>query len=167
MNEKAREGTFVRSRMLEQNRGEEREMERTYFGEPLSLPFPPSPLLLRCPDISKTFYFYEGSPTPSCSSFTISRDRGFQPSRHFPRTILAMPICPFYSNVTFVVNSFSSSSSSSCQFNRRKMARTRGNRWSPFLLHLLLFCLRSEKLEKLSSFFLHFSRNNNFFTRCV
>lgn len=43
--------------------------------------------------------------------FTISRDRGFQPSRHFPWTILAMPICPFYSNVTFDVNSFSSSSS--------------------------------------------------------
>lgn len=149
MNEKAREGMFVRTRMLEQNRGEEREMERTYFGEPLSLPFPPSPLLLRCPDISKTFYFYEGSPTPSCSSFTISRDRGFQPSRHFPRTILAMPICPFYSNVTFVVNSFSSSSSSSCQFNRRKMAR--GNRWSPFFLHLLLFSLRSEirKIRKI------------------
>lgn len=52
--------------------GEERE--RTYFGEPLSLPFPPPPpLLLRCPDISKTFYFYEGSPTPSCSVYDLER----------------------------------------------------------------------------------------------
>lgn len=59
-----REGTIVRF---------DEERERTYFGEPLSLPFPPPPLLLRCPDISKTFYFYEGSPTPSCSVYDLQR----------------------------------------------------------------------------------------------
>lgn len=75
-------------------------------------------------------------------------------SRHFPRTILAMPICIFfYSNVTFDVNSFSSSSSIA---NSIEDIDGEG-----ILIFLDLLLSIWEIRKVLSSFFL-FSRNNIF-----